>query len=116
MRHNTTERLRYFHASNNNSRIFPEPFLIQSRDDFQNFVATITDRDLTENSFQDIEDSQWVFHDLTNLSVYVNHLDFPIRANVETYTTKAKTRGVLDVSTDKNACFFIAWPLKKTNK
>ena len=106
LRHNSRGDFRYFHASNNNYRMFSEPILVQSRDDFQEFINAISDKDFTENVLPDSEDSQWIFHDVNNVSIYVNHLDFPIRANTKNRGKKAKKAGVLNLSTDHNACFF----------
>ena len=104
LRHNTTGELRYFHASNNNNRLFPEPFLVQSRDEFKKFAQALENKNLSENVMNDKEDSEWVFHDVDNLSVYVNHLDFPITDNAT--QNQPKKSGVLDLGTDHNACFF----------
>ena len=65
----------------------------------------MADKDFTENQLNDAENSQWVFHEVNNLTVYTNHLDFPIQANVVDARTN-RTTGALDVATDQNACFF----------
>ena len=56
LRHNTNGQLRYFHASNNNNRLFPEPFLVQSQDEFKKFAQALADKDLSENVMNNSED------------------------------------------------------------
>ena len=103
LRNNATGDLRYWHASVNNARIFSEPYLVQSRQDFDEFVEALSAEDLTENALADADSSEWAVHEVTNVSIYANHLDFPIRANVN---GAARRRGALDLTTDSNACFF----------
>ena len=100
LRHRTTGVLRYFHASQNNARLFPEPFFIQSQDDFEKFKQALAAKDLSENTL-DTEDSQWVFHDVDNISVYVNHLNFPIA--VDSQQNELRKGGVLNIRTNHNA-------------
>ena len=103
VRHNSTGRLRYFHASNNNSRLFPEPFLVQSRAEYQQFLDALHNCDFTQSSLVDTDGSQWSFHDVNNLSIYVNHLDHPIRAGKGRKNCRS---GAIDIPSDHNLCFF----------
>ena len=102
LRNKTDDELRYFHSCQNNSRLFPDPFKIENAADFDRFVDAISNLDFTENSNIDRENSEWVTHDVTNLSVYVNHLDHPIRAPNQTYARA----GTVSASSDNNQCFF----------
>ena len=105
LRNNSTGRLRYWHASANNARIFSEPYLVQSRQDFDEFVRALSAQNLARSALDDAEDSEWTLHDVTNVSIYVNHLNFAIRANVVDGRA-GRRQGALDLTTDSNACFF----------
>ena len=47
LRNNATGELRYWHASANNARIFSEPYLVQSRQDFDEFVQALSAENVT---------------------------------------------------------------------
>ena len=104
LRNKNTGELRYYHSSINNARMFEEPFQIQGPEDFQKFVDEIKSVDFNENPNVDKESSEWVTHDITNISIYVNHLDHSIRVN-NSKTSRHKC-GTVTIASAHNQCFF----------
>ena len=83
LRKKTNGELRYWHSSYNNGRILDSPMTIQSRQDFDAFLEIVKNTDYHEAVSIDRDTSEWVTQGFTNMSIYVNHLDFPIQAGVK---------------------------------
>ena len=73
LRNKDSGRLRYYHASANNHRMF-EPQQIQNLEDLKTFIAKLGNVDFSQNLKVSAESSEWLIHCVSNLSVYVNHL------------------------------------------
>ena len=81
LRHMETGELRYYHSSQNNSRLFDVPHLIRTEEDLETFLDELQGQDILEYIRQQRPDTKWVVHLLTNLTFYVNKLfDHPIGA------------------------------------
>ena len=100
LRNTNTNELRYFHGVKYDHRLFRSPFLVRNREEFRIFTDALKEADFTENPMSSIDDSQWGFAGATNLSVYVDHLDFPISVR------RRRKRGALKVGTSRGPCFF----------
>ena len=104
LRKKDTGEIRYWHSSNNNARLNDKPTLIQDREDFDQFVDEIADRNLGESLKFNMENSDWVLQRATNVSVYVYHLNHPIQGG-----PRGRPRnGTLNIEGPKNLCFFTA--------
>ena len=97
-------RLRYFHSSYNNHRIFDTPFQIQNLKDFQNFTDKLNNVDLSQKAIYDTESSEWTLLEITNITIFINHLSYPIQANSKTH--KRCQNGVISIPSQNNLCFF----------
>ena len=103
LRHKTTGEIRYWHSSQNNARLFDYPFLVQNAQNFETFLEKIENIDFHENVKVDKDSSEWVEQEFTNLSIYVNHLNFPIQAGAGVSRSRS---GSVSVAGPKNLCFF----------
>ena len=78
-----TGELRYYHSSQNNSRIFYVPHFIRTEEDLAKFLDELQGQDILEFIRQQRPDTKCVVHLLTNVTFYVNKLfDHPIGARV----------------------------------
>ena len=75
LRNVETEELRYYHSSQNNSRLFDVPHLIRNEEDLDKFLADLSREDILEFIRQQRPDTKWVVHLLTNVTFYVNKID-----------------------------------------
>ena len=83
LRHIETGVLRYYHASQNNSRFFGTPHLIRTEEDLERFLEELSRHDILEYIRQQRPDTKWVVHLLTNVTFYLNKLiQHPIGARV----------------------------------
>ena len=62
---------RYFHASPNNDRLFENPKLIESSEDFDSFLNELQSNDIIENVTKKRPDTSWSLHQITNITFYV---------------------------------------------
>ena len=79
LRHRVKNDLRYFHSSVNNHRLLDMPILVNNRDDFQDFIDAIDWDKILEIVIQQRPDSTWVVDEVTNLTIYINHLELLIK-------------------------------------
>ena len=79
LKSNKTQRLRYFHSSSNNAKILEKPMSIHNQQDFDSFIENLTDRNFSETGLSS-DTSEWTSVFQTNLTLYFNHLEFPIGA------------------------------------
>ena len=79
LRHRVTHELRYFHSSVNNHRLLDMPILVANRDNFQDFIDAIDWDEILEIVRQQRPDSAWVVDEVTNLTIYINHLELLIK-------------------------------------
>ena len=112
LRHRVTHELRYFHASLNNHRMMDMPILVNTLQDYRRFVDALDSFDSLEYARQQRPDSQWVVDEVTNLSVYINHLDSYIQA-VDAPVHIKNRQGVYCVDSTHNLCFFNCLALHK---
>jgi hypothetical protein len=113
LRNVETEKLRYYHSSQNNSRFVDVPHLIRTEEDLEQFLADLSRQDILEFIRQQCPDTKWVVHLLTNVTFYVNKLfDHPIGARVVLPDHILKSKAVVGLVggshgpyTD-NLCFF----------
>ena len=80
MKQKATNRLRYYHSSNNCcGRYLEEPSLITNRDDFDRFLARIQESDILQWAVAQRPNSDWVCEHVTNATFFLNRIvDHPI--------------------------------------
>ena len=128
LRNRISGEFRYFLGCNKNNQLFPAPFLVQNRKQFQTFVKDLlTDFTTNVTYYNSSGEDNWVFHDVTNLTVYVNNLDYanvcpqevpsrevPSKPSQEVPSKPSRgkqegnkrKKGALEVNRDRNARFF----------
>ena len=74
MRHKHSGQLRYFHASANNYRLFPEPLMVQRWDDIEPLVHMTDSQEWTEHAANQMPNSSWQIVIVTNISLVVYHM------------------------------------------
>lgn len=112
--HNANERMRYFHPSANQDRLFDIPKLVETKDDFDCFVQDVLDLDLIESSLRNRPDTSWSCHVVTNITFYMYMvLDHPIGSATDVDTFIKSSKAVRSLTHDKwgkpytdNKCFF----------
>jgi hypothetical protein len=109
-----TEKLRYYHSSQNNTRFVDVPHLFRTEEDLDKFLADLSRQDILEFTRQPRPDTKWVVHLLTNVTFYVNKLfDHPISARVVLPDHILKNKTVVALVDGShgpytyNLCFFI---------
>jgi len=113
LRHMETGKLRYYHSSQNNSRVFDVPHLIRTEEDLERYLDELQGQDILEFIRQQRPDTKWVVHLLTNVTFYVNKLfENPIGARIVLPDHILKNKAVValvggsnGLYTD-NLCFF----------
>ena len=71
----TTERLRYYHSSNNCcGRLLEEPSLITNRTDFDSFLERIREPDILQWAIAQRPNSDWVCEHVTNATFFLNKI------------------------------------------
>ncbi len=118
LRNLDTEQLRFFHPSNNEGRLFEEPHLIRTQEDFDTALADLEQEDILEWVRQNRPNSKWVVVRITNLTVYITKiLNHPIGCSTRNLPSFIKyNRGVYGLLSDPwnfnsfkdNKCFFRA--------
>ena len=80
LKNKTTNRLKYYHSSNNCcGRYLEEPSLITNRDDFESFLARIQESDILQWAVAQRPNSDWVCEHVTNATFFFNRIvDHPI--------------------------------------
>ena len=79
LRHQETGQLRFFHPSQNNTRVLPVPVLIATQADFEDFLDSLPNQDILEWARQQRPDTKWFVEGVTNVTFYLNQLrDFPL--------------------------------------
>ena len=79
LQHRESQKVRFFHASQNNARVFDHPRIINNQKDFYYFLSDLQETDIVEHAKQHRPDSKWGVHSVTSTSFYINPLhDFPI--------------------------------------
>ena len=104
LRNSKTDEVRYFHSSLNNWRLYDQQIQINTLRDFETFVERTTSRDFNESCNPPKESSEWVCYGATNLTVYVNHLDYAIGADADAEGPPQK--GAISIPSPPNLCFF----------
>lgn len=66
----STDKHRYFHASQNFQRILKNPPLISDRDDFEQFIASLSDTDFLQKAIMSRPDTSWVVRRVTNVAFF----------------------------------------------
>ena len=69
-----TAEYRYFHTSDNNARVLPQPVRISNREDFDRFMARLRDVDFLEHAAASRPASSWVVHRVMNVTVCEYHI------------------------------------------
>ncbi|XP_038066265.1 uncharacterized protein LOC119736293 [Patiria miniata] len=84
LRHSETGQLRYFHASQNNARLFPTPETIATEQDMDRVRERVRETDVLQYGILRRPDTKWTVAATTNVMVYVNKMpQFPIGSPVE---------------------------------
>ena len=80
LKNKTTNRLKYYHSSNNCcGRLLEEPSLITNRDDFESFLERIREPDILQWAVAQRPNSDWVCEHVTNATFFLNRIeDYPI--------------------------------------
>ena len=80
LKNKTTNRLKYYHSSNNCcGRLLEEPSLITNRGDFDRFLARIQESDILQWAIAQRPNSDWICEMVTNATFFVNRIeDYPI--------------------------------------
>ena len=80
LKNKTTNRLKYYHSSNNCcGRLLEEPSLITNRDDFDRFLARIQESDILQWAVVQRPNSDWICEMVTNATFFLNRIeDHPI--------------------------------------
>ena len=75
LREKQSGRLRYYHSSGNCcGRLLEEPSLIANRDDFDRFLARITESDILQWAIAQRPNSDWVCEHVTNATFFLNKI------------------------------------------
>ena len=81
LRNIETGELRYYHASQNNTRLLDVSRLIRNEEDFTEVLEELRENDVLEFVRQQRENTKWIVDIVTNMSIYVNPVkDHPIGA------------------------------------
>ena len=80
LKNKTTNRLKYYHSSNNCcGRLLEEPSLITNRGDFDQFLERIHQPDILQWAVAQRPNSDWICEMVTNATFFVNRIeDYPI--------------------------------------
>ena len=80
LKNKTTNRLKYYHSSNNCcGRLLEEPSLITNRADFDSFLERIREPDILQWAVAQRPNSDWVCEHVTNATFFLNRIvDHPI--------------------------------------
>ena len=80
LKNKTTDRLKYYHSSNNCcGRLLEEPALITNRGDFDQFLERIHQPDILQWAVAQRPNSDWVCEHVTNATFFLNRIvDYPI--------------------------------------
>ena len=80
LKNKTTNRLKYYHSSNNCcGRLLEEPSLITNRADFDSFLERIREPDILQWAIAQRPNSDWICEMVTNATFFVNRIeDYPI--------------------------------------
>ena len=121
---NTEQKLRYYHASSNKDRLFHNPILIESLEDYTNFINKIIDKDFIEHMTRNRPDTSWSVHCVTNLSLYLWMIpDHPVGCPGEIPNHIKNNKSVISLANDSNGsaytdnlCLFRAICLSKNYK
>ena len=75
LKNKTTNRLKYYHSSNNCcGRLLEEPSLITNRGDFDRFLARIQESDILQWAIAQRPNSDWVCEHVTNATFFLNRI------------------------------------------
>ena len=75
LKNKTTNRLKYYHSSNNCcGRLLEEPSLITNRGDFDRFLERIKEPDILKWALSQRPNSDWVVELVTNVTYFVNRI------------------------------------------
>ena len=75
LKNKTTNRLKYYHSSNNCcGRLMEEPSLITNRGDFESFQERIQESDILQWAIAQRPNSNWVCEMATNVTFFVNKI------------------------------------------
>ena len=75
LKNKTTNRLKYYHSSNNCcGRLLEEPSLITNRGDFDRFLERIKQPDILKWALSQRPNSDWVVELVTNVTYFVNRI------------------------------------------
>ena len=116
LRHTTSGRLRYYHASSNNATIFPTARTISDRQDLARLLDDYKGFDVGQQGLNRRQNSSWVLHKVTNVTFYIYKLSGVNRVGATTSPSKhvLDSRSIISLykckSTGKpwndNLCFF----------
>ena len=110
LKNKTTNRLKYYHSSNNCcGRLLEEPSLITNRGDFDRFLARIQESDILQWAIAQRPNSDWVCEHVTNATFFLNKIvDHPIGCvgvNLPTFVKSNKS--IIGLETDSHGVIYI---------
>ena len=110
LKNKTTNRLKYYHSSNNCcGRLLEEPALITNRGDFDQFLERIHQPDILQWAIAQRPNSDWVCEHVTNATFFVNKIeDHPIGCvgvNLPDYVKHNKAIVGLEKDHHRNATY-----------
>jgi len=106
LRNVTTGEYRYFHPSSNNTQLLDTAILISNRQELVEFLQNIAEENFPLKL--SCPDTSWKIFQITNTTYYVNKLnEAPLGTRVELPNFLKFNRGVVNVSGDRNLCFFL---------
>ena len=110
LKNKTTNRLKYYHSSNNCcGRLLEEPSLITNRGDFDRFLARIQESDILQWAIAQRPNSDWVCEHVTNATFFLNKIvHHPIGCVGVTLPTYVKNnKSIIGLETDSHGVIYI---------
>ena len=107
--HQETGRMRYFHASHNNHRLFEHSVKVYNQRDMEEVKKATDVSSFTEMASRNRTSTKWSLMTLTNLSCYViHHAHKPMGGGKRNGWKNNKMKGVRIIpKTKRNLCFFL---------
>ena len=116
LRHTTSDRLRYYHASSNNATVFPLAVRVSSREEVNDLLQQYGGIDHASLGLSQRTNSAWVLYRVTNVTFYIYKLDGVNRIGTSAELPKHinDSKSILGLKTSRqrpglwndNLCFF----------
>ena len=116
LRNVETGELRYFHPSSNNHRFLDVPHIIRDEADMERFIEAVISASVSIRDYatRHRPNTKWTLVRVSNVSVYVNKLQFTIGSGVQLPPYITNNKAVYAMTTNQNTgrpykdnlCFF----------